>query len=67
VLSCVGRDIAMGRYSVQGVLPKYLKGFTVSKLNYDSENDKGPIPLNVQAQMGSVRTLNRKLKWFKLA
>jgi len=42
VLSCVGRDLAMGRSPVQGVSPtEKFKGFTDSDVNPESEQDKG--------------------------
>jgi len=31
VLSCVAIGLEMGRSTVQGILPKYLTGFTVSE------------------------------------
>jgi hypothetical protein len=49
VLSWVHRSLAMGRSPVQGILPKYLKGFTVSKVHSESE----------QAEVLSRETYNK--------
>jgi len=38
---CVGRGLAMGRFPVQGVLQKCLKGFIVSEVNCESEQANG--------------------------
>jgi hypothetical protein len=50
VLPYVGKDLPMGRSPIQGVLPKYLKGFTVSEVNSDSEQVRGHDPESVQQQ-----------------
>jgi len=42
VLSCVGRDTAMGPSPVQEVLQKCLKGFIVLEVNSVSEQAPGP-------------------------
>jgi hypothetical protein len=44
VLSCVGRGLAMGRFPVQKVLSKYLKGFIVSKENSELKEARGIKP-----------------------
>jgi hypothetical protein len=36
VLSCVGRGLEMGRYPVERVLPKRLKGFITSEVHSES-------------------------------
>jgi len=35
--SCVDEGISVGHFPVQGVLPKYLRGFTVLEVNSESE------------------------------
>jgi hypothetical protein len=47
-LSYVCTDPAMGRSPIQGALPKWLKGFIVSKVNSDSEQTEGPNTWNEQ-------------------
>jgi hypothetical protein len=42
VLSCLGTGVAMDRCPVQGVLPKYLKKYSVSEVHSESEQDRGP-------------------------
>jgi hypothetical protein len=37
VLSCVNRGLAVGRSPIQGVLPKYQKGFNVPEVHSESE------------------------------
>jgi len=54
VLSHVGRDLAMGRSPVQGVLPKCLKGSIVSEANSESQQARRPNLWEVQV---------RKHKW----
>jgi hypothetical protein len=44
VLSCVGKFSQMDQSPYQGVLPKCLKGFTVSEVNSKSEQARGPNP-----------------------
>jgi hypothetical protein len=41
VLSCVVSGLAIGRSSVQAVLPECIRGFTVSEDNSDSEQARG--------------------------
>jgi hypothetical protein len=40
VLSCEGKDLAMGRSPVQGHLPKCLNGFVVSEFNPEFEENR---------------------------
>jgi hypothetical protein len=40
----------MGRYPLQGVLPKRLKGFIASHVNSELEQARGPNPWRVQQQ-----------------
>jgi hypothetical protein len=49
VLCCLVKvdTLAMGRSSVQGVLPKCLNGFITSEVNCELEQARGPKPWNV--------------------
>jgi hypothetical protein len=49
LLSCVGTVLAMGRSSIQGVLPKCVEEFIVSEVGSNSEQAIGHNPWNVQA------------------
>jgi hypothetical protein len=42
VLSCVGRRLAMGRSAAQSVLPRCMKGFIVSEVNFELEQTRTP-------------------------
>jgi hypothetical protein len=44
VPSCVGRGHAMGRSPFEGVLPKCLKGFVISKVNSELGQASGSSP-----------------------
>jgi len=44
----VATDLAIGLSPVQGILPRDLKGFPVSKDNSDSEKAREVKPLNTQ-------------------
>jgi len=48
ILSCVSKDLTIGRSSVQEVQPKCLNSFTVSEVNFGPEEATGPIPRKVQ-------------------
>jgi hypothetical protein len=43
VLSCVGKGLVIGRSPIQGVLPKCLKEFIVSKFISNQNRPEGPI------------------------
>jgi len=49
IVSCVGRGLAIGRSTAQGILPKCPKGFIFSVVNSDWEQPRGPNPWNDQA------------------
>jgi len=42
--SCVDIDHGMGRSPVEGVLPKFLNGYIVSKVNSHLKEARGPNP-----------------------
>jgi len=44
VLSCERRDLVMGRYRVQEVLPKYPKAFTALGVHSDTKQTSSPNP-----------------------
>jgi len=41
--SCLGTGTATGRFPIQGILPKCLKGFIVSEVNSESEQARDRI------------------------
>jgi hypothetical protein len=51
VLACVGWDLVMGLYAAHGILPDYLKGFTLSEVHSDSDQARGPNPWTAQQIM----------------
>jgi hypothetical protein len=59
VLFCVGRGLTMGRSPVQGVLQTCLKGFIVSKCFSDSEQARGPNPVNPKKEKKNYSLNNR--------
>jgi len=44
VWSGISKSLVMGRSTIEGILQKYLKGFTISEVNYDSQQTRGPNP-----------------------
>jgi hypothetical protein len=44
VLSCVGKDVATGRFPIQGALTKCLKRFMVSEVNCESDQARDSNP-----------------------
>jgi len=62
VLSRVGRGLAMGRSPVQGDLPKILKVFVASEVNFIMEQARGPNPWNVQEQFQGMDVYGNSLQ-----
>jgi len=50
VLSCIGRDLTMGRCPVQETIPKCLNAFKVSEVNSNSEEVRGSYSCKVKRQ-----------------
>jgi hypothetical protein len=44
LLSCTGTGLAVGQFSVQGVIPECLKRFIASEMNSKSEQAREPNP-----------------------
>jgi hypothetical protein len=50
VLSCVGRGLQMGRFPLEGVLPKCLNGFRISEVDSELEGRRRPNPCSAPQQ-----------------